>query len=307
MHFIENVFPPLLRFIDDGRRVAIVTLVNVEGASPRPVGSQIGVSDNGDHVGMITGGCAEKAIAAEALACIRKGENRLVRYGAGSPYVDVVLPCGSGIGLYFEAIDSEAIVRSVCRLHENRKPALLQIDPEALNSRIVETEALEASNSFEKACEPDFQIHIFGEGANLIALCSIASQAGYQVNAFSPDAAALQHLAGLEIDGAVIHREADFTNIAIDPYTAVITLFHEHEWELNILYAALNSNASYIGALGSRQTHKSRLEALAGMAPTQRPVSDIHGPVGLDIYATNPNEIAVSILAEITKRRRASS
>ena len=77
-----------------GHKIALATLINAEGSSPRPVGSQIGVADDGRSVGMITGGCAEKAIIAEAVRCIENVENKIVRYGKGSPYLDVVLPCG---------------------------------------------------------------------------------------------------------------------------------------------------------------------------------------------------------------------
>ena len=306
MRFVENVFPKLTRFIDRGERVAIVTLVNVDGASPRPIGSQIGVSENGDHVGMITGGCAEQAIAAEAIQCIKNGENKLVRYGEGSPYMDVVLPCGSGIDLYFETRNATEIAETVATLHAMRKPAFLSFDLDALSSMASETPMPSGpSQAREFEYKPDFRLYVFGEGANLISLCSIADQAGYDVVAFSPDADALAYLDRLKIAGQTIHREADFSAIEFDQYTGLVTLFHEHEWEIPILHAALNSDAEYIGALGSRRTHALRLDALSTLPETQRSFDDIHGPVGLDIGATNPSEIAVSVLAEIVKHRRA--
>ncbi len=306
MRFIENVFPSLARFVEDGNRVAIVTLVHVDGTSPRPVGSQIGVSESGESTGMITGGCAEKAIVAEALQCLKKNENKLIRYGEGSPYVDVVLPCGSGIDLYFETKNANEITKTVSALHAARRSAFLRVDVEALSSTASERPAQKsAPHAFDYEYEPDYRLFVFGEGANLIALCSVAIEAGYDVTAFSPDGEALVFLEELRVISRPIHREVDFSALDYDRYTAVVTLFHEHEWEIPILHAALNSNANYIGALGSRKTHQLRLDALAALATTKRTVNDIRGPVGLDIGATNPNEIAVSVLAEIVKLRRA--
>lgn len=306
MRFVENVFPPLARFVGNDKRVALVTLVNIDGTSPRPVGSQSGVSETGESVGMITGGCAEKAIEAEALQCLRKGENKLIRYGEGSPYLDVVLPCGSGIDLYFETKNAKFIVETAAKLHAVRQSAFMYIDLDDLTSGVSEKlPQITASQHFEHEYEPDYRILVFGEGANLIALCSIADQSGYYVTALSPDADALAFLEGSKITRRRIHREADFSAIDYDRYTAVVTLFHEHAWETPILHAALNSDAHYIGALGSRRTHEMRLKALSALPKTRRNLSDIHGPVGLDIGATNPNEIAVSVLAEIVKQRHA--
>ena len=87
-------------------------------------------------------------------------------------------------------------------------------------------------------------------------------------------------------------------------HNEIVTLFHEHEWESAILHAALNSDADYIGALGSQATHNRRLQMLATLPATKRSADCIHGPVGLDIGATNPAEIAISVLSEITAHRR---
>ncbi len=305
MVFVENVFPHLARFLDEGCDVAIVTLIDVEGSSPRPVGSMLGVASDGRSVGMITGGCAEKAIIAEALQCLQNRENKIVRYGAGSPYLDVVLPCGSGIDLLFSTNDSADIIRDAATLHADRRSAIMTVDRVSRMSKILDAAPdRRAPNEYIMKYDPDYRILAFGEGANLIALCSVAQQAGYEITAFSPDADALEFLAGANIAGRPIHREADFTALEIDRFTAVVTLFHEHEWEAPILHAALNAETAYIGALGSRQTHQQRLDALASMQVTQRSPSEIHGPIGLDIGAANPNEIAVSILAEIVRHRR---
>ncbi len=291
MIFVENVFPDVARFIDDGLSVALVTL--------------IGVATDGRSVGMITGGCAEKAIVEEALQCLQRGENKIIRYGAGSPYLDVVLPCGSGIDLLIDVVDAQDIVGSVNSMHANREQAFLHVDIESLKASISADGSAPGDQwRLIALYEPDYRICAFGEGANLVAFCKIAKQAGYAIVAFSPDKDALEYLSGADIPGRPIHRSSDFGGLGFDKYSAAVTLFHEHEWETPILSAALSSQADYIGALGSRKTHQLRLDALSAGATTKQPVTKIRGPIGLDIGAANPNEIAISILAEITQHRR---
>lgn len=305
MYFVENVFPSVARFIDEGCAVATATLIHVDGSSPRPVGAMIGVASDGRAVGMITGGCAEKAIIAEALQCLQKQENKIVRYGAGSPYLDVVLPCGAGIDLFIDGKNASKIVSDGASLHARRQSAVMHVDSASLTSTIIENAPDETPpHFFVMKYDPDYRILVFGEGANLFSFCTLASQAGYDVTAYSPDADALAQLTAMNINGRSVHRDADFSTLEIDRFTAVVTLFHEHEWEAPILHAALNAETDYIGALGSRLTHQQRLDTLTSMQPTRRAPSEIHGPVGLDIGAANPNEIAVSILAEIVHHRR---
>lgn len=304
MTFVENVFPSLMRFIDEGCSVATATLINIDGSSPRPIGSMIGVASDGRAVGMITGGCAEKAIIAETLQCLSQKENKIVRYGAGSPYLDVVLPCGAGIDLFIDGKSAATVAQDSAALHATRQPAFMSIDKASQTARIADCASETSTQTFETRIDPDYRIFVFGEGANLVSFCSLAAHAGYDVTAHSPDDEALTYLSGMNIAGRPVHRDADFSTLAIDRFTAVVTLFHEHEWEAPILRAALNAETDYIGALGSRRTHQQRLDTLAAMPATYRPPSDIRGPVGLDIGAADPNEISVSILAEIIRHRR---
>jgi xanthine dehydrogenase accessory factor len=302
--FVDNIIPALHGLLEQGHRTALVTLLHIDGSSPRPQGSQLGVADNGQSVGMITGGCAEKAVITEALRCIENTENKIVRYGVGSPYLDVVLPCGSGIDLFIESRNSAQLIRDAHARQQQREPVWMAIDRSALSSRLLDTPECALEMEIVNCYEPDYRLMVFGEGSNLISFCTLAKASGFAISAYSPDQESIDILLQKDIEGHRIHRRSQFDSLAIDAFTAIITLFHEHEWESDILHAALNSDADYIGALGSRATHTGRLQTLAAMRETKRSSDCIHGPVGLDIGATNPNEIAVSVLAEITAHRR---
>ena len=304
MQFTDNIFPFLLAAKNADERIAIATLVNVEGSSPRPLGSQIGVSENGEFVGMITGGCAEKAIVAEAVRCIEKHCNEVVRYGAGSPYLDVTLPCGSGIDIYIETKAADKIASVVGETLAKRQCISYFVDLEKQSSTVLKNREFQFSErNFAKSIEPDFRLLCFGEGANLSSICTIGAAAGFLVEAYSPDNATLELIAANGIPGHSIHNSFDYSGLNIDPYCGIVTMFHEHEWEPEILMAALNSDARYIGALGSNKTHELRLSTLQSLPKPKQPLSAILGPVGLDIGAQSPIEIGVSIIAEIIALR----
>lgn len=302
--FVDNVIPALHDLLVEGRRTALVTLLHIDGSSPRPRGSQLGVADDGRSIGMITGGCAEKAIVAEALQCLKNDANKIVRYGDGSPYLDVVLPCGSGIDLYVETRNSALIVRETYERQQRREPVWMAIDRPTLASRLLKHPDDALETEVVNRYDPDYRLLVFGEGTNLVTFCTVAQAGGITTTAYSPDQESIDRLTGQGITGHHIHRQSPFDALAIDEFTGIVTLFHEHEWESAILQAALNSDADYIGALGSHATHSRRLQTLATLPATKRSADCIHGPVGLDIGATNPAEIAVSVLGEITAHRR---
>ena len=105
----DNILPDLAAWSERGERCALVTLVGVDGNAPRAEGAQMAVSETGQWAGYISGGCLEQAIALEAVQAIKAGKPRLLRYGKGSPYFDIQLPCGSGLDVLVEPF-------------ENRKP-----------------------------------------------------------------------------------------------------------------------------------------------------------------------------------------
>ena len=105
--------------------------------------------------------------------------------------------------------------------------------------------------------------------------------------------------------------DAVLPDIGIDQYTAIVALTHDPKIDDPALTAALRSKCFYIGALGSRKTHERRVQRLTASGFNEADLARIHAPIGLDIGAVSPAEIAVSILAEIVaslrKERRRSA
>lgn len=312
--FREDIIPTLLAWRRAGARGALVTLVDVEGSSPRRIGSQIAVREDGLWIGQITSGCAEAAIAAEAVKSIRTLTPRTRRYGRGSKYLDVKLPCGSGIDVLIDPIIPTSILEELERTKASRKVVELwtpksfhQNDYQVLvckNKGVGNKGGMSVSADYQiKRYLPTTRLMIAGRGSMLSAMCKFGQLLDWELAIASPERQFIDGNPRQAVRTQHLTRPEDFSNEAIDPWTASVVLFHDHEWEPIILSRMLESSGFYFGALGSHKTQKARLDALLALGITRDRCQQIRGPVGLNIGAGNPLEIALSIAAEITEQR----
>lgn len=298
---VENVLPFYLRKAKAGQRVCLVTLYNVDTVSPRPLGSQIAVSEDGESFGFITGGCAEAAIVHEALMALKENRSRRIRIGSESPWFDIKLPCGAGIDLHFSIADSTQAIGFACEQLADRKPVALQIDVENDGIEVFEPSGETRPKHFVRNYLPTMRLAIFGSGPYLNSLESIAAGSECEVVCWSPDYEA-QHESDCNTHQPL--RPNSIPEVELDAWTAAVLLFHEHDWEPKLLQAILKSDGFYVGALGSRKTHSNRLARLREMRVCESDLRRIHGPVGLSIGAKTPGEIALSIMSEIVAEFR---
>ena len=275
------VLEDLRAWREEGLRTALLTLVQIDGRSPRPLGSQIAVAEDGRAVGAITGGCAERALVLDALAAIGRGENHIELYGEGSRFRDIVLPCGSGLHVHFAVTLTDSELDAVLTAYRARRIAHLQCGP------------------YERTYLPQCRLVVVGQGPVATTVAQVAVEMEMAVQVFSPDAAVLRAAGGERLSDA-----AQFDAGLLDAHTALAMIFHDHSFEPDILRQAIESEAFFIGALGSRPTHDRRLESLrvAGATPAQ--LTRIHGPIGLDIGAKTPPEIALSVVAQVVSAWR---
>lgn len=303
----DYVLPVWLLEKRAGHDVCLVTLISVEGSSPRPIGSQIIVSTSGLCVGYITGGCAEAAIKAEALDVIQSGQPRTVRYGEGSPYKDIILPCGSGLDIHFTPNIDIGTLEAIDDKRKARQPTALLLN---VKNGTAEIGAYDAplcsltSDRFYRPYTPQLRLDIIGKGPTVPALAYLAQMSGFDVSVASPERDTLDAIASPKIRKQAISTAENAVSQSSDPWTAVALLFHDHDWEYPVLDKVLKSDAFYIGALGSRRTQSARIDALSAMGISPDLINRLHAPIGLDIQATTPSEIAISILSEIIKTYR---
>jgi len=284
----RNLIATAIEWLEHGHQVALITLVNIEGNAPYPVGSQMLVKHNGEYSGQITGGCAETALAEQAIAVIKSGGNTHQRYGLNSPFFDIQLPCGSGIDVHF---DVETSLTEFKQIHQH-----------LCLRETVKTTLIHSNATFEKNYQPNERLIIFGQGAILISLAELSLQCGFEVICITPESKNSEQLLCSGINAHDLQTGRSLFSGYCDAYTGLVSLFHEHELENTILEEALSTKLFYIGALGSKITHAKRLDVLSKSGLDINLTGKISGPIGIDINARTPTQIAISILAEIIEQ-----
>jgi xanthine dehydrogenase accessory factor len=283
----------------NGKPVCIATVTEIYGTSPRARGAQMAVAEDGRSAGHVSSGCLERAIVAEAQAAMKEGKSRLVRYGQGSQYVDIALPCGSALQVLFSVAPPLEALDAALDAAEARRPFALDFDLETGAGAFMNGAAPAASGHYVRAYAPRLRVIAAGQGAELTTVTRVVRAAGYDMVAVSPDEAALAFCAQQGAQTVRLRSAGGPPDLPIDEWTAVVLLFHEREWEVPILTRALVSPAFYVGAVGSRRTAAARLEDLfaAGVSPDE--AARLRGPIGLLASTRDPAALALSALTEI--------
>lgn len=286
-----------LEWIGRGEDVVLVTLVGIEGPSSRALGTQMAVSASGEHIGSFSGGCIEQAIVGEAQRVLEAGAGRTVRYGAGSPYIDVRLPCGGGIDLRFTPRPSAQLLRASVERLEAREPVRLFVSHDGITGQ---------GPGFALDLHPSLRLLVAGLGEDFVAFVRLASAYGARIEALTPNAVEAEMLADLCHQVHVLARTTHLPALAGDAWTASVLLFHDRDWEDALLPGLLSLPAFYRGAVGSRRTHEARLARLREAGCDAAAMASLKGPIGLIPATRDPATLAISVLAEVAKEYAAA-
>ncbi len=287
----------------------LVTLTGIVGASSRGVGAQMAVLADGRHAGSFSGGCIEAAVIAEAQAVLAAGGGRTrertlgrtlgrklgrtVRFGSGSPYLDIRLPCGGGIDLVFTPQPDAAALAGVLHRLEMRQTAALRITEHA--AALVDGAQ---PAGFMRTYAPPLRLVALGHGEDLTALVRLSQAFGAVTEAFAPDTDRHAMTTG---GIAPLTSRTAFPPLAGDAWTAFVFLFHDHDWEEHLLPQALAQTGFYHGAVGSARTHRARIEGLRAAGVPQALLDTLRGGIGLIPATRDPATLALSILGELVQ------
>ncbi|WP_338467652.1 XdhC family protein [Novosphingobium sp. ZN18A2] len=311
----RSIFSFLDRALGDGRRVALVTLVSATGSSTRAPGAHMAVCEDGSFAGSLSGGCIERAVVGEALSAIREGAPRITRFGQGSRYIDIRLPCGGGVDLHFQPLAAgqapgSALVHNAISALDGRHPFALEFGPEADAPRFVnrwcETRFDPATGIAAVGHWPQVRLMIAGHGAGVDRLARQGRTWGAEIAVATPDRELAAQLDADGFDTRVLRGPRDTGAIESDPWTAQVFLFHDHDWEPALIAHALRQPHFFIGAMGSRAAHVTRCRALRALGASEAALAGISAPVGLFHSVRDPETLALSILAEVAERHRST-
>ena len=275
-----------------GRGVALATVVRTWGSAPRPVGSQLAVSERGEMVGSVSGGCVEAAVVEEALAVLRGAPSRVVPFRVTNERAwEVGLACGGALDVFVERADPLSVTAVLDAL-STRGEAELVLEVGAGERCIVRLEV-------------PARLIVVGAVHIAQALARMAQLVGFEVLVVDPRSAFAteERFPGVALDHA--WPDEALARAGLDRRSAVVALSHDPKLDDPTVAAALRSEAFYVGALGSKKTQAGLRARLAEAGLSEGELARIHGPVGLAIGATTPGEIAASILAEVIACLRA--
>lgn len=274
--------------------LAIIT--GITGPSYRPLGEIMAFC--GDRqVGSLSSGCIETDLAIQAQQALADGP-RVVRYGEGSPWFDLQLPCGGGLEITLIPRPCPQLLANIARARAKRRYIGLCITPNLDLLRCEPQPAGATANGFHILLVPPPRFLIFGQGPEAIVFAGLVRASGYSHLLLSPDATTITRAEALGASARPLHWPALPTDLKIDDRTAVVLFFHDHDWEPPILARALDSPAFYIGAQGSQRARDKRLERLRD-AGVSAGFDRLHGPIGLIKSTRDARTLAVSVLAEI--------
>jgi len=296
----------VLRFVmEAGRRgqpVALVTITGLTGSSSRSLGTLMGVAADGRFAGSFSGGCIEGAVVAEAQEAIREGRPRQVRYGAGSPYIDIRLPCGGGVDLLFQPNPDPEEIREAVACLEGREPLVLA-QARAGGLCILPGLARQVpgwqEETFISWYAPPLGLVVIGHGAESLALVRLGLTHGTEIRLFSPDERIVTAAEMVGARAKALTTPGRLPTLSADPWSALVFMFHDHVWEAVLLEQALSQPWFFIGAMGSQRTHANRLATLRERGLSQEALARIIAPLGLIPSARDPGTMALSALAQV--------
>ncbi|WP_336097272.1 XdhC family protein [Roseovarius sp. CH_XMU1461] len=320
MDRFDDIPEQALAWFREGRGAALATVVETWGSAPRRVGSQLAISGAGEIAGSVSGGCVEGAVVAEALDAIERGSSATLTFGVSDDDAFAVgLGCGGTIRVMVEPLGSvlsEALMAELVAARAAQEPVAVisggdrpaEITREGFEARFrQDLSGFEADGRFVTIHNPSLRLIVVGAVHIAQALVPMARIAGYDVVIVDPResfASAARFPGERLVDD---WPDEALAALGIDARTAVVVLSHDPKIDDPALMAALRSEAYYIGALGSTRSRDKRAVRLGLLGASAEEIARIQGPVGLDIGAATPAEIAVSTLAEMIAVLRGKS
>lgn len=340
---MEEVIADIQRWRSQAEKVALATVVQTWGSAPRKVGAKMAVTASGQLSGSVSGGCVEGAVAEESFEVLKTGKSKLLHFGVADELGwEVGLACGGNIQVFVEPLDVELWKVITDLITDERAGAIVTViaGPDHLLGRkiVVERGQEQWSGSIDPMLDAsiariandaiprgkDEQITLTEAGVELfidlilppptlvmiggvhiaIALAQLAKTLGYRTIVVDP-----RHAFGTSerfphVDQLISSwPEEALPQIRFNENVAVAILTHDPKIDDPALQIVLRGPSFYIGALGSRKTHDKRLQRLREAGFDQATLDRVHAPIGLQIGAQTPEEIALAILAEIVKTR----
>jgi len=340
---MRDVMPDIDRWLGQGEAVALATVVQTWGSSPRAAGAKMALTPAGGMSGSVSGGCVEGATFEEGMRALKDNCPRLIHFGVADETAwEVGLACGGSVDVFVQPLDRGLYARYRELLLAERPFAAATLvkaapgDETSLGRAFILDEtglvvaftgaapdaaelaaardvliagqaiclALPSGEWFIEAVWPAPTLIVVGGVHIAIALTTLAKTLGYRTVVVDPRKAFGNATRFPHVDRLVqAWPDEALTQIGLSSTTAVALLTHDPKLDDPGLLVALRSPAFYVGALGSRVTQAKRRARLKAAGLSDEQLARLRGPIGLDLGGRTPEEVALAILAEIVAAR----
>jgi xanthine dehydrogenase accessory factor len=331
---LRDLLPDLEDWLKSGQKVALATVISTWGSAPRPAGSMMAVSESGGIAGSVSGGCVEGAVVSAARKVIKTGQPQRLHFGVSNEDAwGVGLACGGEIELFVQPAEQSVVEPALARLkaHQNAwLSTIIQGEENFGAQQLLDKTGVSIAATNGKLPHGDLELGLSPElvkqgeteifvnpllasptlvivgGAHIaIALVKLARTMDFRTVVIDP-----RKVFGSEERFAHADKliqawpQTAFEEISLDMHTALASLSHDPKIDDPAVKAALESDAFYVGALGSSRTTEQRRQRLLADGVSEEALARLHAPIGLDIDAQTPEEIALAIMAQVIAEYR---
>jgi xanthine dehydrogenase accessory factor len=295
----DPLLGPLQFIADTDMDCVLAVITETTGPTYRTAGAVMAIGADGTKSGSLSSGCIEADIAVHALQTLVTATPKSIRYGQGSPFIDLRLPCGGAAEILLLPRPNRQILNDILGQIGQRHPQFLQVNRGTGAMSVGGNDRDSDAETIMMSIEPRLAFRIFGNGVEATHFANLAISLGYDATIYSPDADAIAALKQSGCEAHLLKSTVNLPQLQIDRWTAIVLFFHDHDWEPAILQRVLGSDAFYIGAQGSQLARADRDAALQKLGVTSANIAMIKGPIGLIPSTRDPRTLAVSVLAEI--------
>jgi xanthine dehydrogenase accessory factor len=324
---MRDILPILERWAGEGQAVALGSVIERIGSAPRDPGAALAVSSQGEIAGSVTGGCVEPAVIREATEVLGGARGRICRYGlTDDDGFDVGLSCGGTIAVAVYPLDPR-LLQPLGDAVRSDQPAALTVrldDGRFGEQRLVSGEVTATGDAVESAARalleigesgvvdaagelvfvesyaPRPNLYLFGASDHVAAVVTMGKFLGYRVTVCDPRTTFMTRERFPDADELAIEWPDRFLETApVDARTAICMMTHDLKFDVPALKRALATGAGYIGAIGSEKTRAERAARLRDEGVGDADLARLHEPIGIQIGARTPEEVAVTIAAQL--------
>lgn len=339
---MRDILADIDRWQKEDAAIALATVIQTWGSSPRRAGAKMVFTSDDRIMGSVSGGCVENAVVEAGLESLKRNRPQLLHFGVADETAwDVGLACGGSIDIFVQPLDinifpflrtawteetssvhitvirgSEHILGREMLIREDgsvtgsignlRQKKVLELADEIFSSRKSQRAIIdEETELFLEFISPPPTLIVVGGVHIATALVSLAKTLDYRTLLVDPRKAWGNEERFPNLDQLIQAWPEDaFEQIKITPTTAIVMLTHDPKIDDPALKIALTSPAFYVGALGSKTTNAKRRERLLNEGISEAQFTRLHAPIGLDIGAETPEEIALAIMTEVVETFR---